>query len=140
MSGSATSECVYRGGCHCGAIRFEARGPLEGLEVCNCSICAKTAYIHWYVAPERFRLLTSEDAIATYQFGTRTAKHHFCKACGISPFRRARSNPSEVDVNARCLEDVDTDALETRTFDGKNWEAGMARRERKNALPPGDSS
>jgi hypothetical protein len=109
-------------------VRFEARGRIEGLEICNCSICRRTGFIHWYVAPERFRLLTPEDAFATYQFGTRTAKNHFCTTCGISPFRRARSNPDEVAVNVRCVEGVDLDALEIKTFDGESWEAAMANR------------
>jgi hypothetical protein len=107
-------------------VAFEVDGEPAGLEVCNCSICTRTGYVHWYVAPESFRLLTSPDAYATYEFGTRVAKHHFCRTCGISPFRRARSNPNEVDVNARCVEGLDLDALPVRRFDGRNWEQAMA--------------
>lgn len=120
---------VYTGSCHCGAVRFEVEGPIAGVELCNCSICTRTAYLHWYVAPERFRLLTSPDAFATYEFGSRVAKHHFCKSCGISPFRRARSNPEDVDVNLRCLEGVDLDAIPVERFDGRHWEEAMERRE-----------
>jgi len=125
---SAADGEVHTGGCHCGAVRFEARGAIEGLEICNCSICRRTGFIHWYVAPERFTLLTPEDAYATYQFGTCTAKNHFCTTCGISPFRRARSNPHDVAVNVRCIEGVDLDSLEIATFDGENWEAAMESR------------
>ncbi len=116
---------TYRGSCHCGAVAFEAAGELSGLEVCNCSICTRSAYIHWYIAPERFRLLTPPDAFTTYEFGTRVAKHHFCRRCGISPFRRARSNPQEVDVNVRCLEGMDLDSLKIHRFDGRHWEQQM---------------
>jgi hypothetical protein len=35
-----------------------------------------------------------------------------------------------VDVNARCLEGVDVAALETACFDGRDWEAAFARRQR----------
>ena len=119
---------LYRGSCHCGAVRFEAEGELTAVEACNCSICIRTGYLHWYLPPEGFRLLTSADAIATYRFGTHTAKHHFCRSCGISPFRRARSNPEDVDVNARCLEGVDLERLEVKRFDGRNWETALARR------------
>jgi len=119
---------VYAGGCHCGAIRIEVTGPIEGVELCNCSICSRTGYLHWYVAPERFRLLTSWDAIDTYLFGTRVAKHHFCRTCGISAFRRARSNPQDVDVNVRCLDGVDLEALPVKSFDGRHWETAMDRR------------
>ena len=39
----------YAGGCHCGAIRFRVSGVIDELGECNCSICAKTAYLHWEV-------------------------------------------------------------------------------------------
>ena len=118
----------YRGGCHCGAVQYEVEGEIADLDVCNCSICAKTAYIHWHVAPEDFRLLTPEEAIETYEFGTRTAKHLFCRVCGISSFRRSRSRPESIDVNVRCLQDVDAESFETTLFDGQNWERAAAAR------------
>jgi hypothetical protein len=118
---------TFRGGCHCGAVRFEVDGELTSVEVCNCSICTRTAYLHWYVAPERFRLLTPAGAYDTYVFGTGVAKHHFCRRCGISPFRRARSNPNDVDVNVRCLEGVDLASLRVVHFDGQHWEEALAR-------------
>ncbi len=119
---------TYRGSCHCGAVRFEATGDLEGLEICNCSLCSRTAYLHWYLPPDRFRLLTPEASLRTYRFGTMTSKNHFCGACGISPFRRARSDPDKVDVNARCLEGVDAESSPAKPFDGRNWEQAMRDR------------
>ena len=113
---------VHRGSCHCGAIRFEVEGELEGLESCNCSICRRTGFVHWYVAPERFRLLSSDAELATYRFGTRTSRNHFCRVCGIAPFRRPRSDPDKLAVNVRCLDDVELDALPVARFDGRNWE------------------
>ena len=35
-----------------------------------------------------------------------------------------------MDVNARCLEDVDLDALATSRFDGRNWRMQTRERER----------
>jgi len=119
---------IQRGGCHCGAIRFEVEGEPSVVTVCNCSICAMTGYLHWEVAPARFRLLTPDDAILTYEFGTRTAKHHFCRVCGISPFRRSRVHPEAINVNARCVEGVDIEKLEVERFDGQNWEEAAAAR------------
>jgi hypothetical protein len=118
---------TYRGSCHCGAVRYEATGELVGLVVCNCSICTRTGYIHWTVPPADFRLLTGWSAIETYEFGTRTAKHHFCRTCGISAFRVSRSHPDDVTVNVRCLDGVDLASLELEPFDGVHWEAQIAR-------------
>ncbi len=119
---------LYRGSCHCGAIRFEAIGELRELDLCNCSICARNGFLHWYVEPEDFRLLSSDETLETYQFGTRTAKNHFCRVCGIAPFRRARSDPEMVDVNVRCLEGVDVSELRCNEFDGRNWEQALRDR------------
>lgn len=119
---------TYRGGCHCGAVRYEAYGELTRAELCNCSICTKTGYLHWYVDPQAFRLQSGAADITTYQFGTRTAKHHFCCHCGVVSFRRARSDPNKFDINVRCLDGVNIDALEIVSFDGENWEASIAKR------------
>ena len=120
----------YRGSCHCGAIRYTVEAELENLEVCNCSLCSRLGYVHLYVPPDRFQLETALEAYATYRFGTRTSQNHFCRTCGISPFRRARSDPNLVDINVRCLDGVDADALPTEPFDGRNWEQAMADRNR----------
>ncbi len=115
-----------RGSCHCGAVAFEAEGELDRVTVCNCSICARSGYLHWYVEPARFRLLTDPSSYDTYRFGTGTAQHHFCRICGVSAFRRPRSDPHLYDVNARCLEGVDAEALPVERFDGENWEEAEA--------------
>ncbi len=116
---------VYEGGCHCGAVRFEVEGEIADVVVCNCSICSKTAYLHWHVEPEQFRLLTTEAVIRNYQFGTMTAKNYFCERCGISPFRHSCSDPDLVDINLRCLDGVDIESIPTAAFDGRNWEAAI---------------
>lgn len=123
MSEASTPDPqLHSGSCHCGAIRFEVTGRIDEVVVCNCSICARTGYLHWEVAPPAFRLVTPEAPIRNYQFGTRTSQNFFCERCGISPFRRSRSNPDDVDVNVRCLDGVDLDALEIARFDGRSWD------------------
>jgi hypothetical protein len=118
---------THQGGCHCGAIRFEVTGEIEDLAVCNCSICSKTAYIHWHVEPECFTLQTSPDAIRNYKFGTMTSDNQFCVTCGISPFRRSRTTPDLIDINVRCVDGVDAEALPVEHFDGQNWEEAVKR-------------
>jgi hypothetical protein len=114
---------IYQGSCHCGAIRFEVEAP-EDLEVdeCNCSICAKSGYLHLIVPKSKFRLLSGEDQMTTYTFNTGVAKHLFCKVCGIKPFYIPRSNPDGYAINARCL-DTEPCSLSIMPFDGQNWES-----------------
>jgi hypothetical protein len=118
---------TYRGSCHCGAVAFEVTGEIAQLEECNCSLCRRNAYVHWHVDPSQLRMV-QEGELVDYQFGTRTSHNTFCATCGISPFRRSRSDPDTVDVNVRCLDGVDLATLEIGTFDGVNWEQTMESR------------
>jgi hypothetical protein len=112
----------YAGSCHCGRIRFEVTTDLTRASQCNCSLCAKKGYVHHMVTPEDFRLLAGAGDLATYQFGTMTARHHFCRHCGVAPFIRPRSYPENYIVNVRCLEGVDLTSLRIEQFDGQSWE------------------
>jgi hypothetical protein len=118
----------YTGGCHCGQVAFTVIGDLDQTEECTCSICRMKGFLHLIVPVAQFELVQGADALATYTFGTGVAKHHFCRFCGISAFYIPRSDPDKVDVNARCLNDVDVAAIRPRLFDGRNWETAMKNR------------
>ena len=119
-------ETTHTGGCHCGRVRFEVTAPAAiSVAECNCSICAKTGYLHLIVPKSRFRLLTDEKSITTYTFGTGVAKHFFCKVCGIKSFYVPRSDPDGISVNARCLDPGTITGMEVRPFDGRNWETAI---------------
>jgi hypothetical protein len=125
--GAAAGMTWKKGGCHCGAVRFEVLAP-DDVEVddCNCSICSKTGYLHLIVPKERFRLLSGADKITTYEFNTRTAKHLFCSVCGIKSFYVPRSHPNGYSVNFRCLNREDFQEVRVVSFDGRHWEQHAA--------------
>jgi hypothetical protein len=112
----------YQGSCHCGGIQFEVEAPDDlQVEECNCSICAKSGFLHLIVPKSKFRLLSAEEHISTYTFNTGVAKHMFCRICGIKPFYIPRSNPDGYDINVRCL-DTKPRSITIEQFDGQNWE------------------
>ena len=116
----------HAGGCHCSAVRFEAQTPdVIEVEDCNCSMCARTGYLHLIVPSSRFRLLQGADKITSYTFNTGTAKHMFCAVCGVKSFYVPRSNPDGFSVNLRCLDDPkDFDDVRIVNFDGRSdWDA-----------------
>lgn len=113
----------HRGGCHCGRVRFEALAPARAeVSECNCSMCSKSGYLHLIVPQDRFRLLSGEDVLATYQFNTRTAKHLFCSICGIKAFYLPRSHPDGYSINARCLDEGTFQIGSIRATNGREWE------------------
>jgi hypothetical protein len=114
---------VHTGGCHCGAVRFEVRASavLE-LHDCNCSICARTGFLHLIVPADRFRLLKGEDVLTEYRFNTGVARHLFCSVCGVKSFYVPRSNPTGFSVNFRCLDPGTVREHNIVPFDGRHWE------------------
>lgn len=127
MTAVATAMQSYRGGCHCGAVRFVVRAPavLDVLD-CNCSICRMTGFLHLIVPASDFELLQGREALREYRFNTGTARHWFCTHCGIKSFYVPRSHPDGFSVNAHCLEAAATLPLRIHPFDDNNREAAMA--------------
>lgn len=117
------SMIKHSGGCHCGAVRFEVLAP-ESIMVndCNCSICSKAGYLHLIVPADRFTLLQGNDALTTYTFNTGTARHYFCRTCGIKSFYIPRSHPDGVSVNARCIDPGTVENMEIMPTNGREWE------------------
>jgi hypothetical protein len=113
----------HAGGCHCGRVRFEVEAPavLDVLD-CNCSMCARSGYLHLIVEAAAFRLLSGADDLAEYTFGTGAAKHRFCRHCGVKSFYVPRSHPDGISVNARCLDPGTMTSMAVRPYDGRNWE------------------
>ena len=101
-----TDQMTWRaGGCHCGAVRFEVQtADVVEVEDCNCSMCARTGFLHLIVPASRFRLLQGAAQITSYTFNTGTAKHMFCAVCGVKSFYVPRSNPDGYSVKLHCLD------------------------------------
>jgi len=119
---------TMQGGCHCGRVRFKVTADLDRVTYCNCSMCSKKGFLHLIVPPQQFELVSGKDNLTTYEFNTGTAKHTFCKTCGIHAFYVPRSDPDKIDVNVRCIDGIDIAALSIKTFDGQHWEAAMQQR------------
>jgi hypothetical protein len=125
--GTAVGMTWKKGGCHCGAVAFEVLASDEvELVDCNCSMCAKTGFLHLIVPKERFRLLSGADKLTTYEFNTKTAKHLFCSVCGVKSFYVPRSHPDGYSVNFRCLNAADFHDVRIAPFDGAHWEQHAA--------------
>ena len=118
---------LVSGGCHCGAVRFEAHVPRQvEVQDCNCSICTKIGFLHLFVPHDRLRLLTDPAALSSYRFGSRAAEHLFCAACGIKSFYQPRSHPEAWSVNLRALNDDHGLDVRIEPFDGRNWKAARS--------------
>lgn len=77
----------YHGSCHCRNIQFIVKASRH-LVVwkCDCTICDMKKNWHFVVPKEKLTLLCDESALQEYTFGTHTARHLFCKKCGVQAF------------------------------------------------------
>lgn len=109
---------TYRGTCHCGAVVFEIDTEFSEFTKCDCSLCRKKNAVMTKVHERDFRLIEGEQALGLYEWNTKTAKHHFCKRCGIYTFHRKRVTPDFLGVNVYCLEDADVSEVPIKEVDG----------------------
>lgn len=106
---------TYHGSCHCGAVRFAADLDLnERTSRCNCSVCTKARFWKSVIPAGDFRLLSGEDALSEYRFGSNSIAHFFCRTCGIKPFGRGyleELGGTFYAVNVACLDDASPEEL-----------------------------
>lgn len=103
---------MIRGGCLCGAVRFEIDRVVGPFELCHCSRCRKASGAAFVAAvgvrTADFRLLQGADSIERYEApllerppAYRTS---FCRRCG-SPVPDPDPSASWFEVAAGLLED-----------------------------------
>ena len=85
-----------------------------------------TGFLHLIVPASRFAITAGEAQLSEYRFNTGTARHLFCKICGVKPFYVPRSNPDGWDINARCLDAGTVTAMQVTPFDDSARAASTA--------------
>ena len=78
---------ITAGGCLCGAVRYEVKGPLRDIVNCHCSMCLK---LHGNFGPHTKAskvniTITNSDGLAWYKTSD-IAQRGFCRECGASIF------------------------------------------------------
>ena len=96
-------EVRATGGCLCGAVRYEVRGPLRDVVVCHCSRCRRThGHVAAYAACARSDLVLLDAATLRWYEADERGRG-FCSCCGASLFWRADGRES-VSIAAGTLD------------------------------------
>lgn len=76
------TEETHKGGCHCGAVRFEARNPPRFVARCHCNSCRRTtggAFSTWIgFRNDQIRWLTRP----AFHESSPGVRRGFCPKCG----------------------------------------------------------
>jgi hypothetical protein len=73
------------------------------------------------VGASSFTLLSGDDVLGTYQFGSRSIERRFCKSCSVLCFSKITAPDGEqVGINLNTLDDVELKDLPVVYFDGRH--------------------
>ena len=111
-----------RATCHCGAVELQVRlsDEFNTIRRCDCSFCRRRQAAAVSAPLNGVKVVKGAENLTLYQFGTHTAKHYFCKTCGIYTHHLRRSNPNEFGVNAATI-----DGVNPRDFEPIPWHDGV---------------
>lgn len=89
------SDFPLEGGCHCGAVRYELRGPALSVQHCHCERCRKM-YGSFFgtgaVVRRRDVTIQGEENLTTYR-SSPSFEGRFCRTCGGHLFGYEDSEP-----------------------------------------------
>ncbi len=87
------SDEVLRGGCACGAVRFEVDAPLLGAGWCHCTRCRRRTGAHASpqagMAPGSLRFVAGQESIAEWRPPGGGSVKAFCSICGSHLYGRS---------------------------------------------------
>ena len=97
------------GGCHCGAIRYQANGQPLSHALCHCGDCRRHAgapLVGWAMFP--LDAVTVERGTPKTYASSEHGRRHFCPDCGTGIFyTNASLLPAIIDIQSATLDDPD---------------------------------
>lgn len=94
-------ETRFEGGCLCGQVRFEVRGPTLWCAHCHCRMCQKAhgaGHVTWVGAKEADFAITEGAQELVWYRSSPEARRGFCRACGSSIFFVSTRWPGEMHI------------------------------------------
>lgn len=127
MSDAVTDDATasHRGGCQCGAVRYEARGTARNPNICHCESCRKSAGsagVAWATfAITAVRYLQGKP---TEFASSARVLRGFCNYCGTTLSYWHDGRPDEIDITIASMDHPDelAPAMHIWMADALSWE------------------
>ena len=131
---------MLTGGCHCGAVRYEATGGPLHHAICHCTDCRRCAgapMVGWIAFTADCVVLTQGET-AVYA-GSAHGRRHFCIQCGTGLFYfNDEALPGIVDIQSSTLDDAADHApgAQIQVAERLPWVEGLAGIQAFDRFPP----
>lgn len=131
---------MLTGGCHCGAVRYEAAGEPLYHGLCHCNDCRKSSgapAVSWIAFPEDSVRVT-QGALHEYASST-DGRRHFCPSCGTGVlYYNAVNLPGIADIQSATLDNADavTPGAQIQIAERLPWMAHLADLPEFERYPP----
>ena len=110
---------MYKGGCLCGAVRYEISGPIRNIVYCHCSRCRKaqgSAFAaNGIVGVNDFNIISGESELTGYE-STPGQTRYFCKYCCSPIISRTAGKTDQVRVRIGTIESDITERPQAHIF------------------------
>lgn len=108
---------MLKGGCYCGAVRYETDGNPYDETICHCSICRRTTgapFVAWFsVDRSRFRFV--QGTPARFRSSDKAVRA-FCPSCGTQLTFEHDDRKDQVDLTVCSLDEPDRVTPKDHTY------------------------
>jgi hypothetical protein len=105
----SATETPVRGGCLCGAIRFELGKPPAEAGYCHCTRCQRrtgtAASAQARIDGRTFRLTAGEDALRAWRHPDGGFEKCFCARCGSHLFSRNPDDATQMSIRMAAFDE-----------------------------------
>ena len=130
------------GACLCGAIRYQIRGPIEGIDYCHCSMCRRSqgsAFSTYGRVPRpALRIVSGADRMKDFRSSEEVTRS-FCSECGSSLLFHHAAAPQFSFIAVGTLDDDPGSRPEAHIFVGSkaSWYEISDGLPQHDGYPPG---
>ncbi len=124
------------GACHCGRVNITLENKPDYINLCDCSLCAKSGGAWGYFAGDQVNVEGQTKAYRRADYDKPAVEMRFCQNCGTTTHwvLTEHYDSDRVGVNMRIFEPGELTGIEARTLDGRNWSGDSEAEHRR---PPG---
>ncbi len=111
------------GSCHCGSVRVTVAHKPAYVNVCDCSLCAKTGGVWGYYQSGEVRVEGETSPYRRADYAEPAVETHSCSKCGTTTHwvTTEHFEGDKMGVNVHIFEPEELEGTEARFLDGRNW-------------------